>query len=250
MRRFVVLLVLSVLLGGGARAGQEFRLLANTSPPYADASLPEQGLALELVKHIFARTDYSPVITIENWSRAVTGARMGVYDALASVWYSSDREKDLQFSEPYLESKLILLKLRSNRRPYRSLEQLAGARLGIRTDYAYGVDFSTIPGLTLVKEDLLASNLLNLLNGKVDFVIADQRTANMQLHELFKDRLNQFQVLDIALPPVARHVAAARTWPGHAAMIAAFNKALASAQQDGSLAAIIRKWDERYMGAN
>jgi len=248
MKRFVLLLVLSVILGGGAHAGEEFRLLANTSPPYADANLPEQGLALELVKHVFARTDYSPVITIENWSRAVEGTRMGVYDALASVWKSPEREEDLLFSDPYIESNLILLKLRANRRPYKSLQDLAGSRLGIRTDYAYGVDFTAVPGLILVQEDLLASNLLNLLKGKVDFVIADQRSANMQLHDLFEDRINQFQVVDIDLPTVARHVAAARSWPDHEAMIAAFNRALASAREDGSLEAIIRKWDERYVG--
>jgi polar amino acid transport system substrate-binding protein len=248
MLRFTLLLFFTAMLGNGAYAEQEFRLLANTSPPYADASLPDQGLALELVKHIFAKTDYSPDITIENWSRAVEGARMGVYDALASVWYSTDREKDLLFSEPYLRSELLILKLRSNRRPYTSLQQLEGSRLGVRADYAYGVDFSAIPNVTLVQEDLLVPNFLNLLNGKVDFVIADQRTAAMQLHELLADKITQFEVVDIKLPAVERHVAASRSWPGHEKMIAEFNRALAAAQQDGSLEAIIKNWDARYGG--
>jgi polar amino acid transport system substrate-binding protein len=248
MLRFTLLLFFTAMLGNGAYAEQEFRLLANTSPPYADASLPDQGLALELVKHIFTKTDYSPAITIENWSRAVEGARMGVYDALASVWYSPDREKDLLFSEPYLRSELLILKLRSNSRPYTSLQQLEGSRLGVRRNYAYGVDFSAIPNVTLVQEDLLVPNLLNLLNGKVDFVIADQRTAAMQLHELLADKITQFEVVDIKLPPVERHVAAGRSWPGHEKMIAEFNRALAVAQQDGSLEAIIKKWDARYGG--
>ena len=248
MLRLISTLVLAAVLSGAAHAEQELRLLANTSPPYADSSLPEQGLALELVRHVFARTDYQPEITIENWSRAVEGARMGVYNALASVWYTPEREQDLLFSEPYLESKLIILKLRKNRRPYSRLEELAGRRLGVRSDYAYGVDFAAVPNLTLVEEDLLASNLLNLLNGKVDFVIADQRTANMQLHELLKDRIAEFEVVGIELPTVERHVAAARTWPGHEAMIAAFNEALAAAEADGSLQAIVNRWDQRYTG--
>ncbi len=248
MLRLITTFVLAAALGSAAHAEQELRLLANTSPPYADASLPGQGLAMELVRHVFARTDYKPEITIENWSRAVEGARMGVYNALASVWYTQEREQDLLFSEPYIESGLIILKSRKNRRPYTSLQELAGSRLGVRSDYAYGVDFAAIPNLTLVEEDLLASNLLNLLNGKVDFVIADQRTANMQLHELLKDRISEFQVLDIQMPTVARHVAAARTWPGHDAMIAAFNEALAAAKADGSLQAIITRWDQRYTG--
>jgi polar amino acid transport system substrate-binding protein len=248
MLRFVLLLVIAAVFPAGAHAEQEVRLMANTSPPYADAKLPDEGLALELVKHIFAQTAYSPVITIENWSRAVEGAQVGVYDALASVWYSQEREKDLLFSEPYLRSELLILKLRSNRGTYTSLQQLAGSRLGVRTDYAYGVDFSAIPGVTLVQEDLLVPNLLNLLDGKVDFVIADQRTAAMQLHEFLSDKITQFAVVDIDLPPVERHVAASRSWSGHEKMIAAFNESLAAAQKDGSLKAIIKKWDERYGG--
>jgi polar amino acid transport system substrate-binding protein len=244
--RYVSVFVFILIFAGSVRAEQDIRLLANTSPPYAGAGLPDQGLALELVRHIFTRTDYTPEITIENWSRAVEGARIGVYDALASVWYSPEREQDLLFSKPYLESDLILLKLRSNRRAYTSLDELAGGRLGVRRDYAYGVDFDGIPNLVQVEEDLLVSNLLNLLAGKVDFVIADQRTATMQLHELLNDKINQVQVMGIALPVVKRHIAAARAWPGHEAMIAAFDRALVSTQNDGSLQSIITKWNERY----
>jgi polar amino acid transport system substrate-binding protein len=248
MLRCVLLLVIAATFSIGAHAEQALRLMANTSPPYADAKLPDQGLALELVKHVYAQTDYSPTITIENWSRAVEGTRVGVYDALASVWYSQDREKDLLFSEPYLRSQLLILKLRSNQRIYRSLQDLAGSRLGVRTDYAYGVDFSVIPNVQLVKEDSLIPNLLNLLNGKVDFVIADQRTAAMQLHEYLGDKITQFAVVGIELPPVARHVAASRSWAGHEKMITEFNRALAASQKDGSLEPIIKKWDEHYGG--
>ena len=133
MFRYVMVFALAMMLSVGVRAEEQtLKLLANTSPPYADATLPEQGLALELVRHVFSRTEYAPDITIENWSRAVEGARIGVYDALASVWYSEEREKDLLFSEPYLNSELIILKLRSNRNDYSELADLAGGRLGVR----------------------------------------------------------------------------------------------------------------------
>ncbi len=65
--------------------------------------------------NIFTRAPTTlPEITIEGWSEAIEGTRVGVYDALASVWYSRDREKDLLFSEPYLRSELLILKLRTN----------------------------------------------------------------------------------------------------------------------------------------
>lgn len=245
LRSIFLLLAIMAVGANTANAGETVSLMANTSPPYADKKLPEEGLAPELVKLVFARTDYTPDISIENWSRAVEGAELGVYDGLAAAWYSAQRDETLMFSEPYLQSELIILKLRSNQGNYRALEQLAGGRLGVRADYAYGIDFGAIENLQLVEENHLIQNLLNLLNGSVDFVIGDRRTIVMQLHEYLGDQVNKFEVLNIDLPGVERHVAISRSLAGHEKIIAAFNRALAAARQDGSLDAVVKKWDEK-----
>ena len=118
----------------------------------------------------------------------------------------------------------------------------------MRTDYAYGVDFSSVPDLTLVEENHLIQSLLNLLNGSVDYVIGDQRTVTLQLHEYLNDRITEFAVAGIELPSVERHVAASRSLAGHEKMIAEFNRALSEVRKDGSHQAIVKKWDERYGG--
>ncbi len=116
----------------------------------------------------------------------------------------------------------------------------------MRTDYAYGVDFDSVPNLQLVRENHMIQNLLNLLNGSVDLVIGDRRTVTLQIHEYLKDRITQFDVVALELPPVQRHVAISLSLAGHEDIIAAFNRSLASARKDGSLQAIITRWDERY----
>ena len=246
MLRVLLSLVVGCLCSAMALAEQPLRLMANTSPPYADVKLPEQGLAPELVRHIFARTDYQPEIVIGNWSRAVEGAQLGVYTGLAAAWYSAERDRDLMYSEPYLDSELILLKGRLDAGNYKTLADLAGGRLGVRTDYAYGIDFGAIPDLQLVQENHLIQNLLNLLNGSVDFVIGDRRTVTLQLHEYLKDRITEFSVMPIELPQVQRHVAISRSKQDHEQVVAAFNRALAAARKDGSLDTIVDKWDQRY----
>ena len=249
-KRFASLLLCALLpLAATAQqesAPTEVRLLANTSPPYADRKLPEQGLALELVSHILERAGYDPELSIEIWSRAMEGVRIGLYDALATAWYSDERAEDFLFSEPYLESRLIMVKLRSNPFPFMELSQLEGKRLGVRADYAYGTDFGAIPGITLVEENHLIQNLLNLLNGSVDVVVGDQRTMALQLNEYLSQQRHKFQVLPIDLPSPARHVAASRALPGSEKLVADFNRALAESIKDGSHAAIVEKWDARY----
>jgi polar amino acid transport system substrate-binding protein len=176
------------------------------------------------------------------------GVRVGVFDALVAAWYDDERNRDFLFSEPYLRGDLIIVKARADRGTYRRLEDLAGRRLGIQLDYAYGIDFDQVPGLKLVAENQLISNLLNLLNGKVDFVIGDQRTMSQQLHEFLGQQANKFEVLPIRLTGRDRHLAASREVPGHEELVAAFNRALAETRKDGSYQAILKKWDERYSG--
>ncbi len=240
------LLVGLLLISAAAQAQKSVTLSASTSPPYADRQLPEQGLAMEVVSHVFKRAGYSPLINFDTWPRAMEGVSVGLFDALAAAWYSEARDKEYLFSEPYLSSKLILLKLRSNPANYTNISQLTGKRLGTQVDFAYGVDFQKVAGLTLVPENHAIQNLLGLLNGSVDVVIGDQRTLAMQLHAYLAHELHKFQVVDVNLPTRARHVAASRAIAGGEQLVADFNRALAEARADGSYAAIVAKWDKRY----
>jgi polar amino acid transport system substrate-binding protein len=221
-------------------------LSASTSPPYSDRQLPDQGLAMEIVTHVFKQAGYSPDIRFESWPRAMEGVSIGLVDALAAAWYSDARAQDYVFSEPYLPAKLILLKLRSDPTRYTDVSRLRGKRLGTQVDFAYGIDFDTIPGLRLAPENHAIQNLLGLLNGSVDVVIGDQRTLAMQLHEYLPRDVHKFEVVDANLPTRARHVAASKSIDSGEKLIADFNRALAAARKDSSYAAIIAKWDKRY----
>jgi len=221
-------------------------LTASHSPPYADDKLPQQGLAIEIVNHVLKQAGYDPQVNFKIWSRAMEGVSVGLYDALAAAWYSEERAKEYLFSDPYLGSKLILLKLRSVPGNYTSKADLAGKRLGTQAGYAYGMNLDKMPGLTLVPENHAIQNLMDLLNGKVDVVIGDQRTLSMQIHEYLHNDMHKFQVVDANLPTRNRHLAASRETDGKDKLVADFNRALAASRKDGSYQAIVAKWDERY----
>jgi polar amino acid transport system substrate-binding protein len=240
------LLVSFLIASNVAQAEKIVTLSASTSPPYSDRQLPEQGLALEIVSHVFKHAGYSPEVKFDIWPRAMEGVSVGLIDALASAWYSQERAEEYLFSEPYITSKLILLKLRSDRSNYSDVLNLRGKRVGTQVDFAYGVNFDAVEGLQLVPENHAIQNLLGLLNDKVDVVIGDQRTLAMQLHSYLGGDIQKFEVVDIGLPSRDRYVAASRAIEGEEELIARFNKALAETRKDGSYQAIVSKWDKLH----
>lgn len=245
MNKFLWLLMMAVVgFCSSASAEKEVQLMASISPPYSDNKLPEQGLALQLVKQVFSDTEYKANITIENWSQALEGANLGVYGGLATAWYSDERARTLEFSQPYLSSKLILIKARSNINDYSALQDLAGHRIGVIPDYAYGIDFDAIPDVVLVQENHVVQNLLNLLDGSVDFVVGDQRSLMHQINEFLRGRKGELAVTRISLPQVQRHVALSRDLPDYKEVLEQFNKSLAAIRKDGSLDTIVKKWDD------
>ncbi len=243
-------LLVALLLLDTVRASAEtpapVTMMTNTWPPYVDAQLPEGGLALELVTHIFQQAGLPVDNSIERWPRAMEGVRVGLYDVLGAAWRDEERERDFIYSDPYLLNDIILVTTKAaNRRP-RSLEQLAGSRIGVLEDYSYGVDLKGIDGVSLVVENHMIQSLMNLFNGKVDYVIGDNRVIALMLSEYLEDRRGELTPLDITLPNRGLYVAASRSKVGTEDLIARFNTALAKARSDGSYQRIVDAWNQRY----
>jgi len=246
MFRTALLLAMTLLTAGAARAEDPVTMMTNTWPPYVDQQLPQQGLAVELVTYIFARAGYDVNNTVESWPRAMEGVRIGLYDVLGAAWRDDNREQDFIYSEPYLINELIIVKRRDMEGRFYSIGALANSRVGLSPDYAYGVDFTEIPGITVVYENHIIQNLMNLLNNKVDFVVGDRRVIALQLEEYLKDRRHEIEVVGISLPPRALYVAGSRASERPAQLIKEFNAALVETKRDGSYQKIIEKWKARY----
>jgi polar amino acid transport system substrate-binding protein len=244
-KKLLFLLLITISAWPSSLLSQDLKLVANTWPPYVDKNLPERGLAIQLVTEILKKSGYSGNIAIETWPRALEGARLGIFDAIAAAWYSEERETHYLFSDPYLENRLRLVK--HNRLPgdYFKLEQLTDKRIGITTDYAYDIDFSKAANASLVTENHLVQNLLNLDNGKVDFVIGDERSLRAELRRYFPNKKDQFEFTPIALPGRSLYLAASRESPKSAELIEKFNATLKLMKEDGSYQRIIEEWDNR-----
>ena len=88
-------------------------------PPYADAGLPGQGLAVEIVTTALQRAGYTTYMRIDSLDRILEGGALGVYDVFATPWYSDARNKYLDYSEPYLQSYIRFIKRKEQGLPLR-----------------------------------------------------------------------------------------------------------------------------------
>jgi polar amino acid transport system substrate-binding protein len=247
MLRTTLLLVLTLfIIVGPARADDPVKMMTNTWSPYVDPELPEQGLAIELVSHIFARAGYTVENTIESWPRAMEGVSIGLADVLGAAWRDDIRDQRFIYSEPYLINELIVVKRREMQGRHYSIGALADSRIGLIPDYAYGVNFTELPGVEIVYENHIIQNLVNLLDKKVDFVVGDRRVIAAKLNEFLADRRHEIEVASISLPPRALYIAGSRATERPARLVEEFNTALAEVKRDGSYQKIIEKWLERY----
>ena len=129
-------------------------------PPYADAGLPQQGLAVDLVTTALKRAGYTPVVNIDSLDRILEGGKLGVYDVFATPWFSEERNQYLYYSEPYLESYIRFIKKKGKDVKYESSADLKGMMIGTVADYAYDEAFNQSRDLIKISERNLIQNLL------------------------------------------------------------------------------------------
>ena len=85
----------------------------------------------------------------------------------------------------------------------------------------------SLEGLSLHRENFLVHNLLKLADGSIDLVLGDRRSILYHLDEFLSKRRTEFEVVDVGLPVVKRHVALSREFPQRAEVLKAFNASLA-----------------------
>ena len=210
-------------------------------PPYADAGLPAQGLAVELVTTALKRAGYTPVVHIDSLDRILEGGKLGVYDVFATPWFSEERNQFLYYSEPYLESYIRFIKKKDKKFDYESFADLKGMMIGVVADYAYDETFNQSRDLIKISERNLIQNLLKLTQGRIDLTLDDELVLLYEINQYMPNTMPQLQLLPKPLAVRGIHIGVSRENPDHEKIAAAFNKAIADMKKDGSYDLILSK---------
>jgi polar amino acid transport system substrate-binding protein len=241
------LLLLVTAIGSAAPASAETRSVtigASVWPPYVDPQLPGQGLALSIVTAAFERAGYRVEVELAPWLQTLESASAGDTAVVAAVWPTPERERELWLSAPYLENEIRLLKRRKKALEFKSLADLRGLRIGVVYGFSYGPEFDRSTGFVRAPESHVLANLLQLLAGRVDATIGDERSLRYEMERHLRERKDEVGFLPRAVSVQPLCIGVSRRRPGGERLVADFDAALEELRRDGGYRRLVRQANE------
>jgi len=220
-----------VCLTIGAEA-QELRLAASPWSPYVDQRLYQSGVAAALATAALERAGYDSTLTIGSWPEVMVDTQEGAYDVLVGVWFTEERAEALAFSEPFLDNEIKFLKRADSEIRFRGIEDLAGLRIGVVSDYAYNREAVDTTGIEIATAGSVRENVESLLADELDLVLADARVVMYEVNQLVVAR--RVTLLPEAVITRGLRIAVSRARADHEEIIEAFEAAVAAMRSDGS----------------
>lgn len=219
--------------------------------PYSYRSADGQisGFDADLVREVLRRTGCQPVFVEMPFARAIVALESGRLDILPSTFRNRRRETFAYFSIPSLQSPNLLYIGPKARSGYRltKLDDLLGTefRLGVQIGVSYGDQFEALTSDPQFKakqvQVTLRRNAWKMMAlGRIDGMIADQASAEVELRELgLADTIKPSGIVastSNAMMAFSKHSVSPQ-------FVASFNKALQSMIADGEY----RKIRDRYL---
>ncbi len=239
MPRAVLLGVLWLLTLGVS--AEPLRLVADVWPPFTDQSLPNGGLATDLVNTALTRAGYTTEYVQVPWARALHGIGVGSYDVLVNAWFTQERTRVGQFSSPYLVNRVRLLKRKGAPIGFTSLADLQPFSIAVVRGYSYSAAFDSASSLHKVPVLAFASAARMLHAGRVNLTLEDEFVARYYLNREPSSVRDDLEFLPKPLGENNLHILVSLHNPQHAQIVTAFNRAIQAMKADGSYAALFKR---------
>ena len=239
-------------------ANPKVRLVTTTWAPYVFNNSSYHGYAYEIVTAAFAAAGYQVDIQFKPWKQALADVKTGKADAIFPEYISPERQKNLEFSQPFSGGPIVLYKSRDTKFdvPVELIKSNQPALFNQMKDYKFGIvyGYSNTPAFdsnnNLIKRYVIndLENLKQLYRGKVDFIVIDKFTAEYLIHQTLGKQYAK--LLAPIYPPLGFkkfYLAVANNNSTQKKLLQVFNRGLAKIKRNGGLAAILDR-DVKYTG--
>lgn len=197
------------------------------------------GIDIDLVTALVRKAGAEPRFEPLSWNRVREKLDQGQVDAAFQFIGLPERFEKYHMIGPYRTGRTVFVARHDTPASFERYDDLQRHIIGVVKGFHYGVPFDAD---TALRKDSTAGDnrqLLRMLSaGRVTLAIGDQRTLT---HVMRQEKLqHQLTILPRAFNEIERYIAVPRNRPQVAARL---ELALAALQADGTLNAILQKWD-------
>lgn len=238
--------VAAVLCASSARADSIVLYGNSQQSPKAwlDGDTPK-GFAVEAAVEVLKRAGYEVTVTLLPFARAMQKTTEG--GVMTGVFLSAERAKVYDYSSaPLVSEEVVVAVAKGKEFSFDKAADLAGKKIGLQDTFFYGDEFSAAaPQLTLDKDSSPSLRAKKLSAGRVDAALFNPGKA--ALFNSVKEAglsADDFTVLPKPLVKLGNYLIVGNSVAGGAETLARINKAIASANADGTLAKIMAKYNQ------
>lgn len=244
---FRAMIIGLVAAGPLSAAPKVLKVAAYELDPYITEAGEERGYLFDIVLEAFEKADYRLDIQFYPRLRAQSLVESGERDILIPTYSSSERNKNLLYSQPLHGSPIGYIKLKSAET---KAKPVIASTLG---DSSF--DIQT---LSKISPDMINSfpvektaQLIDMLNQKrLDIAIADKYVAAQAIVSKRPHLLGKIQFMEPPLVQKEFHVAFSLKNPKSHEISSAFNKALAKLQESGRYQSILQSYGYQIAAEN
>lgn len=175
-----ILLALALLVTACAPAAKKITVATDaTFKPfeYMDDKGNMVGFDIDLMNEIASKAGLNIEWVNVPFDSVLAGLSTCQYDmAIAAISITPEREKDMLFSDPYLDAGLIVVVQKSNT-TINGLADLKGLKVAAQLGTTGEIEAQKIEGVVYKPYDTYDLAFLDLANGQIDAVIADNPVA-------------------------------------------------------------------------
>jgi polar amino acid transport system substrate-binding protein len=215
-----------------AAQNAQLRLVSTAWPPFTNA--PKQPrFALDLVEAALGRIGLTSRTAIVSASQYTPSLLSGLFDGSAAAWKDPERERELVFSQPYLENRLVLVGRHGADVSAKALADLKGKRVAIVTGYSYGGTIDSA-GPAWIRSSSEEDSITRLLKGSADYTLMDELVVHYLVSNYPKESDTKLTIGSTPLLTRELHFALQRTRADAQSIIERFNAQLRGMIADGT----------------
>lgn len=222
--------------------GNLIKLATLDWPPYVGQDLPKYGFTTAIISEAFKRAGYEVQVDFMPWTRVVQETEAGKYDAAFPEYYSDERAAAFFMSEPFASGPLGFYKRKADKISYTKLEDLKPYRIGVVLGYINTPEFDAADYLQKDAANSDEQNLQKLFAGRIDLAVIDKFVAQYLIQTSVPEAAGALEFMEPPLLDQALYVIFSRKVAGSEEKLQAFNAALKTMREDGTLERILEEY--------